>query len=73
MIIIGEKINGAIPSVCAAIERRDENFILELADRQEEAGADYLDVCSGRAPELEKEDMVWLISLIQSHTTAAVH
>lgn len=68
MIIIGEKINGAIPSVCAAIERRDEAFILDLADKQAEAGAAYLDICSGRAPELEKEDMIWLIDTVQSHT-----
>ena len=42
MIIIGEKINGATPSVAEAIARRDEAFIRDLARRQAEAGADYI-------------------------------
>ena len=46
MIIIGEKINGAIPSVAKAIAEKDEEWIRDLAKRQSEAGADYIDVCS---------------------------
>ena len=46
MIIIGEKLNGFIPSVGKAIRERDEAFLRDLAIRQEEAGADYLDVCA---------------------------
>ena len=53
MIIIGEKINGAIPSVAAAIENRDEAFIRNLARIQTEAGAQYLDVCAGTAQDKE--------------------
>jgi 5-methyltetrahydrofolate corrinoid/iron sulfur protein methyltransferase len=68
MIIIGEKINGAIPSVSEAISRRDEAFIRELVRLQVNAGANYLDVCAGRAPENEKEEMTWLIGIIQSET-----
>ncbi len=68
MIIIGEKINGAIPSVSAAIARRDEDFIRALVHKQTNAGANYLDVCAGRAPEDEKEEMLWLLSIIQSET-----
>ena len=47
MILIGEKINGAIPSVGNAIANRDEAWIIDLVQRQEAAGADYLDVCVG--------------------------
>ena len=43
MIIIGEKINGAIPSTAKAIAARDEEFIRNLAIRQTEAGADFLE------------------------------
>ncbi len=68
MIIIGEKINGAIPSVSQAIENRDEAFIRDLARRQAEAGANYLDVCAGRAPEHEEEELLWLIGVVQSET-----
>lgn len=65
MIIIGEKINGAIPSSAAAITNRDEDFIRNLAVRQTEAGADYLDICAGTDPSCELEVMEWLIEIVQ--------
>ncbi len=39
MIIIGEKINGAIPSVAEAIAKKDADFIKNLAVTQTEAGS----------------------------------
>lgn len=66
MIIIGEKINGAIPSSAAAINSRDAAFIQDLAVRQAEAGADYLDVCAGGDPENELATMEWLIDTVQA-------
>lgn len=65
MIIIGEKINGAIPSVAEAIRNRDADTIIRLVQAQEEAGADYLDVCAGTAPEEEYEALCWLIDVVQ--------
>ena len=65
MIIIGEKINGAIPKTAAAIEARDGAYIRELAVAQEEAGADYLDVCAGTAPDKEEEALRWLLGVVQ--------
>lgn len=65
MIIIGEKINGTIPSVKKAIEAKDEEFIRDLAVRQAEAGADYIDVCAGTAPEIEEETLIWLMDIVQ--------
>ena len=65
MIIIGEKINGAIPSVAEAIAGRDAEYIRSLAVRQTEAGAHYLDVCAGTAPELERDALTWLIGIVQ--------
>lgn len=65
MIIIGEKINGAIPTVAEAIERKDADFIKDLAVRQSEAGADYLDVCAGTSVEKELEALGWLIDVVQ--------
>lgn len=38
MIIIGEKLNGAIPVVKKAIEEKDEAFIRDRAIAQAEAG-----------------------------------
>lgn len=68
MIIIGEKINGAIPSVAQAIERRDADFIRDLAKRQVDAGADYLDVCAGTSPEKEYDAINWLLDIVQEIT-----
>ena len=65
MIIIGEKINGAVQGVKTAIAQRDERMIRELAQKQTEAGAHYLDVCAGTAPELEAETLSWMIDVVQ--------
>ncbi|MDR1571485.1 MAG: methyltetrahydrofolate cobalamin methyltransferase [Clostridiales Family XIII bacterium] len=65
MIIIGEKINGAIPSTAKAIQERDEGFIRGLALKQAEFGADYIDVCAGTSPQLERDALKWLIDVVQ--------
>ena len=65
MIVIGEKINGTIPSVKKAIEARDEEFIRNLAIKQVDAGANYIDVCASTAPEFEVETLKWLMDIIQ--------
>ncbi|SHE91184.1 methyltetrahydrofolate cobalamin methyltransferase [Alkalibacter saccharofermentans] len=65
MIIIGEKINGAIPVVKKAIEERDAEFIRERAVKQAEAGADFIDVCASTAPDKEVETLKWLIEIVQ--------
>jgi 5-methyltetrahydrofolate--homocysteine methyltransferase len=66
MIIIGEKLNGFIPSVGKAIKERDEAFLRDLAVRQEEAGADYLDVCAAVDADVEAETLLWLAQLAES-------
>jgi len=65
MIIIGEKINGFIRKTLEAIEAKDETYIRELAQRQTDSGADYLDVCAGTSPESERDTLTWLIDVIQ--------
>ena len=69
MIIIGEKLNGFIPSVGKAIRERDEAFLRGLAVRQEEAGADYLDVCAAADSEAEGETLRWLARLAEDATS----
>ena len=68
MIIIGEKINGAIPSIKQAIEDHNEELIQERVAAQAAAGADYIDCAPSTAPEIEYDTMVWLIDLIQDVT-----
>ena len=65
MIIIGGKLNGAIPVVKKAIEEKDEAFIRDRAIAQAEAGATYIDVCAGTAPEIELESLKWMMDIVQ--------
>lgn len=66
MLIIGEKINGTIKRVGQAVLERDAAFIQDLARRQAEAGADYLDVNAGTPAYREAEDLAWLVEVVQS-------
>jgi len=69
MLIIGEKINATRKAVKAAIEQRDEAYIVELATTQAAAGADCIDVNGGDPrPGAEVENIKWLVSLVQAHT-----
>ena len=65
MIIIGEKINGAIPSIKQAIADRDAELIKARTIAQIEAGTTFLDCAPSTAPELEYDAMVWLINVMQ--------
>lgn len=66
MKIIGEKINGTRKKVAAAIADRDTAVIQELAIKQTEAGADWLDVNAGTHPNREASDLIWLIETVQA-------
>ena len=68
MIIIGEKINGTIPAIKEAIEKRDAAFIADRAVKQAEAGANFIDVCASTAPEFEIETLKWLMEVVQDAT-----
>ncbi|MBZ2174795.1 methyltetrahydrofolate cobalamin methyltransferase [Schnuerera sp. xch1] len=68
MIIIGEKINGSIPSVSRAIANRDSQFIKELARLQAESNSSYIDCCASVEEEEEVETLNWLIDCIQEVT-----
>ena len=68
MIIIGEKINGSIPSVAKAIEERNADWIRDLAKKQADAGATYIDVCASVDEDIEVETLHWLIDLVQEVT-----
>jgi 5-methyltetrahydrofolate corrinoid/iron sulfur protein methyltransferase len=67
MEVIGEKINASRKPVEKAVKERNADFIQDLARRQVEAGADYLDVNCGLALYAEEEanDLAWLVSIIQ--------
>jgi 5-methyltetrahydrofolate corrinoid/iron sulfur protein methyltransferase len=68
VIIIGEKLNGTLKKAGAAIAERDAAFVQDLALRQVAAGASYIDVNAGTAPEREPGDLVWLAETVQAVT-----
>jgi 5-methyltetrahydrofolate--homocysteine methyltransferase len=72
MIIIGEKLNGSIPSMAKAIAEKNEDYIRDLAKKQSNAGAHFLDVCASVPEAQELEILKWLIDLVQSVTDTPI-
>lgn len=72
MIIIGEKLNGSIPSVAKAIAEKDADLIRERAQMQAEAGATFLDVCASVEEDVEVETLKWMIDLVQEVTDTPI-
>ncbi len=69
MIVIAERINATRKPVAAAIAGEDAAAIAEIARRQDEAGADVIDV-NGGDPVAEKElaNILWLIEAVRTAT-----
>ncbi len=65
MIIIAERINGMFTDVKQAIADKDKKVIQELARKQTEGGASYLDVNVGTAAADQEGTMQWLVESIQ--------
>ncbi|SJZ70547.1 methyltetrahydrofolate cobalamin methyltransferase [Selenihalanaerobacter shriftii] len=65
MIIIGELINTSREGVEPAVKERDKEFIQDLAKKQEEVGADYIDVNCGTLIKEEPEALEWLVKTVQ--------
>ena len=72
MIIIGEKINGSIPSVAKAIAERDAEFIKNRARMQAEANASFIDCCASVPEDVEVETLKWMIDCIQEVTDLTI-
>jgi len=64
VILIGERINGMFQDVKSAIASRDKTVIQNLAIKQTEAGADYLDVNVGTSADPEGV-MQWLVETVE--------
>jgi len=65
MIIVGEKLNSTLKAIRPAMESRDEQKILDLAKRQVDAGASYLDLNAAMFGDAEVEIMEWLVKTVQ--------
>lgn len=70
MQIIGELINTSRTSVRAAVRDRNAEFIIDVAKKQEAAGAAWLDVNAGTFSGREEVDaLVWLVETVQAHVS----
>ena len=67
-MIIGESIFIMNRHVSRAVERREKAHIQELALKQVEAGADYLDLNIGPQRRTGPEVMTWMVETIQEVT-----
>jgi 5-methyltetrahydrofolate corrinoid/iron sulfur protein methyltransferase len=65
MIAIGERINGMFTDVKQAIVDKNPRPIVDLAHRQTEAGASYLDINVGTAAADQESVMKWLVETVQ--------
>jgi 5-methyltetrahydrofolate corrinoid/iron sulfur protein methyltransferase len=70
MILVGEKLNSSIPRTHEAIKSRDEGVIIEMAKRQLDAGADWLDVNASVFMDGEHEALLWVMDTVQRATGA---
>ena len=64
--VIGERINTSRKLVQAAVAERNAGYIVEDVKKQQETGANFIDVNAGARIGHEKEDMRWLLDTIQS-------
>lgn len=68
MLVIGELINSTRKEVKEAIEKKDAEFIKDLALKQVEAGSHFLDVNAGAFVDEEIEYLMWLIDTVREVT-----
>lgn len=66
MIIIGERLNSSRPSVLEALQKRDVRFLLDQAAKQEQAGADYIDLNAAALLDEEIPTLEWAVPLLQN-------
>jgi cobalamin-dependent methionine synthase I len=72
LLVIGELINSSRRQVRDALESRNAALLLEMARRQKESGAHYVDVnCSALGPN-EAACLRWLIPLLQDNLDVQV-
>jgi 5-methyltetrahydrofolate--homocysteine methyltransferase len=66
MILIAENLNSSVPNVQEALEKGDDQWIVEMATALDESPADYLDLNAGQLHDRESEILSRLIDLVRS-------
>lgn len=67
--VIGERINTSRKLVQAAVAERNAEYIINDVKKQQDAGANFIDVNAGARIGHETEDMKWLLDTIQPIAT----
>ena len=65
MLIIGENFNTSRKDFAPLVEKKDAGAIQDLAKKQQEAGADYIDINCGTYVDKEVELLSWLADTVQ--------
>jgi cobalamin-dependent methionine synthase I len=65
MIIVAERINATRKAIREALEKKDQEFFIQEAQKQEKAGAAFIDVNAGTEATKEVADLKWLVESIQ--------
>ncbi|MDQ7093575.1 methyltetrahydrofolate cobalamin methyltransferase [Desulfosporosinus sp. PR] len=68
VVVVGELINTSRKVIREAVEKRDSDYIQQIAKAQEEAGANYLDINCGTMVGEEVAMMEWLVNAVQEVT-----
>lgn len=70
MIIIGEKLNSTLAAIRPAIENYDRETIADVAKRQVQAGADFVDINAGMFIHEEPERLAWMAEVVREAVDA---
>ncbi len=70
MQIVGELINASRKKIREEIRNKDNEFIVQVARDQREAGADFIDVNAGIFVGQEGDYMKWLVETVQNNVDA---
>jgi 5-methyltetrahydrofolate--homocysteine methyltransferase len=68
MIVVGELLNSTRKKIKEAMLQRDADYIRDLAKRQDEAGADFIDVNAGAFVDEDMEILKWALEEVMSVT-----
>ena len=66
MLIVGENINTSRKRIAEAVEKQNTEFIVQAAQSQAAAGADFIDVNAGTYVDREPEYLCWLVRTVQN-------
>ncbi len=68
MIVVGELLNSTRKKIKEAMANRNAGYVKDLARKQDEAGADFIDVNAGAFVEDEMDVLKWALNEVMSVT-----